>query len=167
MLVQGGSDARYLPTGHLVYATRRRALRRRVLILESLTVSGGAVPLVQEIMRASECRQPGGQTMAYQRTERLVYVRGTFVTEITRTLVWVDRQGREEPVRLRRLKPTTIARISPDGTMVALDLRDQENDIWTWDLARETLTRLTFDFWRGRIPRVVARWPTDRLLVVA
>ena len=36
-------------------------------------------------------------------------------------------------------------RLSPDGTQVALDVRDQENDIWIWDLARETLRRLTFD----------------------
>jgi serine/threonine-protein kinase len=28
---------------------------------------------------------------------------------------------------------------------VALDVRDQENDIWVWDLGRATLTRLTFD----------------------
>jgi Tol biopolymer transport system component len=28
---------------------------------------------------------------------------------------------------------------------VALDVRDQELDIWIWDIARETLTRLTFD----------------------
>lgn len=32
-----------------------------------------------------------------------------------------------------------------DGTRVALDVRDQEDDIWIWDFARETLTRLTFD----------------------
>ena len=25
-----------------------------------------------------------------------------------------------------------------------LDVRDQENDIWIWDIARETPTRLTF-----------------------
>ena len=28
---------------------------------------------------------------------------------------------------------------------VALDVRDQEADIWTWDIARRTLTRLTFE----------------------
>jgi serine/threonine-protein kinase len=28
---------------------------------------------------------------------------------------------------------------------VALDVRDQENDIWIWDVARETLNRLTSD----------------------
>jgi hypothetical protein len=36
-----------------------------------------------------------------------------------------------------------LPRLSPDGTRVALDIRDQENDIWIWDLARQTLTRLT------------------------
>ena len=29
-------------------------------------------------------------------------------------------------------------RISPDGTRVALDVRDQENDIWIWGLNRDT-----------------------------
>lgn len=28
---------------------------------------------------------------------------------------------------------------------MALDIRDQENDIWIWDLTRRTPTRLTFD----------------------
>ena len=31
------------------------------------------------------------------------------------------------------------------ASCVALDIRDQENDIWIWDLARQTLTRFTFD----------------------
>ena len=35
-------------------------------------------------------------------------------------------------------------RISPDGGRVALSVRDQEDDLWIWDFARETLSRLTF-----------------------
>jgi serine/threonine-protein kinase len=35
---------------------------------------------------------------------------------------------------------------------VALDIRDQENDIWVWDLTRATLTRLTFDPGLERLP---------------
>ena len=35
-------------------------------------------------------------------------------------------------------------RLSPDGTRVVLDARDEEDDLWVWDLTRETLTRLTF-----------------------
>jgi len=44
------------------------------------------------------------------------------------------------------------ARLAPDGTRIALDIRDQESDIWVWDLARETLTRLTFDPTVDRYP---------------
>ena len=30
-----------------------------------------------------------------------------------------------------------IARISPDGTRIALDIRNQTNDIWIWDISRK------------------------------
>ena len=60
-----------------------------------------------------------------------------------RTLVWVDREGREAPLKAPP-RAYVYPRLSPDGTRVALDIRDQENDIWILDLARETLTRLTF-----------------------
>jgi serine/threonine-protein kinase len=62
-----------------------------------------------------------------------------------RTLVWVDRQGHEEPLGV---PPRAYAymHLSPDSTKLALDIRDQEYDIWTWDLVRHgPLTRLTFD----------------------
>ena len=60
-----------------------------------------------------------------------------------RTLVWVDRQGRETPLGMpprRYLQP----RISPTGDRVAVWANDEESDIWVWDLARLTPTRLTF-----------------------
>ena len=61
-----------------------------------------------------------------------------------RTLVWVDRQGHEEPINAPP-RNYLYPRLSPDGTRVALDIRDQENDIWVWDFAHGTLTRVTFD----------------------
>ena len=36
-------------------------------------------------------------------------------------------------------------RLSPDGTRVALEIDEPEQDIWVWHLARETLTRVTTD----------------------
>ena len=36
-------------------------------------------------------------------------------------------------------------RISPDGHRLAVDIRDQDQDVWVWDFDRETLTKLTFD----------------------
>jgi serine/threonine-protein kinase len=58
--------------------------------------------------------------------------------------VWVDRKGRAEPLDLPG-RMYTSARLSPDGTRIALDVRDQDADIWIWDVTRRTLTRFTFD----------------------
>jgi serine/threonine-protein kinase len=58
--------------------------------------------------------------------------------------MWVDRKGQETPIAA---PPRLYAepRLSPDGTRVAVGIHDQEQDVWIWDLMRETLTRLTFD----------------------
>ena len=63
----------------------------------------------------------------------------------SRTLVWVDRQGREQPVKGAPARAYTYPRLSPDGAHLALNIRDQENVIWVWDFARESLRRVTFD----------------------
>ena len=60
-----------------------------------------------------------------------------------RTIVWVDRQGKEEPIAAKSRNYFHL-RLSPDGKSIALESRDEEDDIWIWDLAREALTRLTF-----------------------
>ena len=73
----------------------------------------------------------------------LVYVAGN-VEGPQRSLVWVDRQGHEERINAAP-RAYMYPRLSPDGTRVALDIRDQDNDIWVWDLARENLARVTTD----------------------
>ena len=79
-----------------------------------------------------------------------------------RTLVWVDRQGREEAIKAAPARAYVSPRLSPDGTRVALDIRDQENDIWVWDFARETLTRVTSD---PGVDQAPAWMPDGRRLV--
>ena len=61
-----------------------------------------------------------------------------------RSLVWVDRAGQETPLGTSP-RQYRYPRISPDGTRVSVDLQDQQQDTWIWDLAAETLTRLTLD----------------------
>jgi Tol biopolymer transport system component len=59
--------------------------------------------------------------------------------------MWVDRDGKEEALQTPPGNYKT-PRISPDGKMVALSKSaDGARQIWIWDLARETMTRLTFD----------------------
>ena len=77
--------------------------------------------------------------------EPLVYLEaGSFAQAAPRTLVWVDREGREEPLGAEPHAYMT-PRLSPDGTRVALHRADETLDLWAWDLARKNLTRLTDD----------------------
>ena len=61
-----------------------------------------------------------------------------------RTLVWVDRQGRETPIPAPP-RPYLLPALSPDGTRVSMFVNDQEHDLWIWDFGRKTLTRFTAD----------------------
>jgi len=143
VLVEGGTEARYFPTGHLVYALGD-GLFAVAFDADSLSVSGGAVPLVQGVRRGLGGGGQVGGSASYSVSENgtLVFITGS-VASVERTLVWVDRTGAEVPLNVPP-RAYNNARISPDGATVALDVRDQDRDIWTWELARETLTRLTF-----------------------
>ena len=58
------------------------------------------------------------------------------------SLVWVDRNGREEPIEAPQRAYYSL-RLSPDGRRVALDVRDGQYDTWTLDLERLTLDKVT------------------------
>ena len=74
----------------------------------------------------------------------LVYVQSDAAGGLQdRTLVWVDRQGRETSITGMPGRRYIQARLSPDGTRIAVVTQEQNNDIWIWDIARETLARLT------------------------
>jgi serine/threonine-protein kinase len=135
-LLRGGSAAEYVETGHLVYAAGG-ALRAVRFDLARLEVLGDPVPVVANVMVAST----GAANFAVSRSGTLVYAPGD---PRARSLVWVDRRGHETLIKAPP-RAYAIPRLSPDGTRLALDIRDQENDIWIWDLGRETLTRLTSD----------------------
>ena len=69
-----------------------------------------------------------------------------------RTLVWVDRNGQEESLGAPPAAYTTPA-VSRDGSRVALGIEDRENtDVWMWEVARGTLSRVTSDPARDRYP---------------
>jgi Tol biopolymer transport system component len=76
-------------------------------------------------------------------------------------LVWVDRQGREEPIAV---EPRAYAspRISADGTRVALEIREGEPSVWLLDLRRKLLERVNSDPFVERNPV----WLPDNQLLV-
>src|SRR5262249_52379114 len=140
----GGSDARYVPTGHLIYALESE-LFAVAFDANRRQVQGGPVSVIQGVMRAT-APQTTTPSANYGISDRgtLVYATGNAGGPAQGTLVWVDRAGQEEVIPAPR-RAYVYPRLSPDSTRVALDIRDQEFDIWMWNLARQTLTRLTFD----------------------
>ena len=139
VVVRGGHHAHYVPTGHLVYGAGG-TLRAVAFDLGRLEVVGTPVPVLEQVVTTGE----GAVDVAVAATGTLVYVPGRGAARAARSLVWADRMGREEPVPAP-VRAYQYPRISPDGTRVALDFSDQDLDIWIWDFARLTFTRLTFD----------------------
>ena len=142
VLVSGGSAPRYSPTGHIVYGVNG-TLRAVGFDLDRLEVTNpNPVPVVDGVIT----KDSGAANFDIARDGSLVYVAGTSAgNDALRTLVWVDRTGREEPLA-SPLLAYQHPRVSPDGTRVAIDLVDRESaDIWIHDLARGTETRLTTD----------------------
>ena len=134
VLINGGTDARYVPTGHLVYA-REGTLLAVPFDLGRLEVTGNAVP-VNEGVTQSGSSVTGAAHFSFSQLGSLVYVPG-ITGEISTTLLWVDREGQEERLAMDRLY--LLPRLSPDGAHVALSVRDAtKDDVWIYDLARKT-----------------------------
>ncbi len=137
VLVRGGSHAHYLPSGHLVYA-EAGTLRAVPFDVASLETRGTSVTVVPEVVTTSN----GGVDAVVAGDGTLAYLSVGSVAGTPRTLVWVDRQGRETPIGAPP-RPYFLPALSPDGSRVAVFANDQEGDLWLWDLGRTTLTRLT------------------------
>ena len=141
LLVPGGSNPRYVPTGHIVYGVGG-TLRAVGFDLDSLTVTSEPVPVVDEVLMGPR----GAANFAVAQDGSLVYVRGDRLRRVgVVSLVWVDRNGREEslPSESRGYFEPSL---SPDGARLATRVLDDEggNDIYVYDIVRNSFTQLTF-----------------------
>jgi len=139
VLVDGGTDPRVLPSGQLVYI-HDGTLLAVPFDIKRLAVTGGPVPLVEGV---SESQFSSAGQFAVSPDGTLAFLPGVVGLGQRSALVWVDRQGREAAIPA---EPGTYGhpRLSPDGAKIAVDSLDEEHDIWVFDLAKDTLTRLTF-----------------------
>jgi serine/threonine protein kinase len=137
-LIPAASQAVYLSSGHIVYMAGG-AMWAVPFDVAALRVAGVARVVVPRVVTlptgAAEFDVSPDGTLAYATTGG----RST-----PRTLVWVDRRGRETPIAAPA-RPYASVRLSPDGTRIAVEIEDEENDLWVWHLERETLTRVTTD----------------------
>jgi serine/threonine protein kinase len=143
-----GYSARYLPTGHIVYMVGAGILEMGghslfavPFDMDKLKPSGTPVSVVKDIMG------PYGLHYAISNSGTLAYIPGrTGVSARGETLVWVDREGKEDPLGTPS-KTYLYPRISPDGTRVAMEIEEMDgtSDIWVWDLMHRTLSRLNIE----------------------
>jgi serine/threonine-protein kinase len=140
-----GADARYVPTGHLVYVRAGR-LVAVPFDLARLQVTGGAVSVMADVMQAANMGNADLDTGAGQfsvsASGALVYLIGGIFPDPECTLVWVDRTGATQPLPA----PTRAyiePRLSPDGERLVVWTYGTDRNVWAYDIPRGTLTRLT------------------------
>jgi serine/threonine-protein kinase len=149
---QGGSAARYVPSGHLLFV-QGNALFAIAFDADARAVRGGPVPIVQRLRRPPNSTLTDAANYAVSDAGTLALIPRTdnaaddATPRIETTLTWVDRTGREEPLPVRP-DDYTLARISPDGTRIALVIGgalgrvNSPPAIWIYDLRTENLSLL-------------------------
>jgi serine/threonine-protein kinase len=157
--IHRGYFGRYVASGHLLYV-EDDTLFALPFDPSRLAETGAAWRLIDSVM-ADGAR--GSAQFAVSSTGTMAYVHGRNIFE-ARPLAWMDRSGRQDVVRdqpAEWLNPD----VSPDGRYIAMDIRtDGQRDIWVYEWARGSLTRLTteptneeFPVWTPDGTRIVYR----------
>jgi Tol biopolymer transport system component len=106
--------------------------------LQRLALTGPAVPVVDGVLQSTSS---GGAQYSFSATGSLAYVAGAVQATVENTLVWVSRNRVEQPLPAP-LREYSVPRLSPEGRRLAV-LSDEQ--VWLYDLSRETLSRFTFE----------------------
>jgi len=138
-VIDEGFDARYVSTGHIVYASGT-ALFAAPFDVARLARSGPPVKLLDGIWTN---RRQGHGAYALSDTGTLVVLPQP--PSARRQLAWVDRTGHTTPLPLEPRAYWT-PRLSPDGQRFAVVVEEQEvAQIWIHHLGTGTFSRLTSD----------------------
>ncbi len=159
VLIAGGTSAKYLPTGHLIYAIDED-LYAVPLDLDTLTVMGKATKVLEGVLRARRRWQTGVAQYDVSQDGTLAYI--TNVKVRLSHVVWVDREGSETIIPIEP-RAYSSPRISPDATRVLVHEQNLANDIWVWNLQDETPMRLILGPDGRRRSGLVGRWQQNRL----
>jgi serine/threonine-protein kinase len=145
VIVRGGSDPVYVPTGHLLYVVGN-TLNAIAFDPTTLEKSGGPVALVSGLQRATGPQvNTGSANYGVSEHGTLTYL-GEFATQTSESiLAIVDRTGAAKPLNLAT-GTYRSPRVSPDGRRLAVETvtNTNQNVIWVWDFSGTTaLRRLT------------------------
>jgi Tol biopolymer transport system component/predicted Ser/Thr protein kinase len=140
VLPVAGSNAHYAPSGHLVFASQG-GLFVVPFDAKRLEVTGAANSVLEGVMLAIGT---GAAHYSLSRTGSLIYVPGKPLGA-SYPLAWLTRKGTSQPLPAPP-RPYQDPHLSPDGKRLAVAVRGGRNqDVWVYEIARNTLTRLTFE----------------------
>ncbi len=132
-LVTGGTDGRYLVSGHLVYGLGG-VLLAVAFDHKSLALAGGPVAVVEGVRSSGSLS--GSMQFSVSDTGSLVYLPGQVGAASNPVeLALADRTGRVERLTLPAAG-YAVPRVSPDGTTLAVGIDDGKvSDIWIYELS--------------------------------
>jgi Tol biopolymer transport system component len=136
-----GHYARYLPSGHLIYAYRG-TLFAATFDVARLKVTGAPSPVLEDV--AADAPSASAQ-YAFSSDGTFAYVPGGNSESGRASISWIDGSGHTQPLRSlpgRYRSPE----FSPDGGRLAVEMDDtQQQALWVYDWERETMSRVTSD----------------------
>jgi serine/threonine-protein kinase len=165
VLLPNAADARYVPTGHLVFL-RQGTLMAVRFDPARLEVIGQPFPLVENVMQDSSAGG-GYNTVAGQfdvsDSGALIYAAGGILPDTQNSLVWVDQNGIEQSVTPLQM-PFLAPRLSPNGQRITYVTMGREAQVYVYDLNTSTNSPLTtegrahFPIWSPDGKRIVFSW---------
>jgi serine/threonine-protein kinase len=156
VLERAGMSPRYVPSGHLIYATKG-TLFAVPFDPVSLEIRGRPEALVEDV---SSDTTYGFSRFDFSASGMLLYRRGR--TEGLRTVHWMDSAGRLESLQ-NEPAMYQFPRLSPDGSKLLWMVNQGPTaDLWIYDWQRGGKTRLT----DGKSVYIYPVWSPDGRYVV-
>jgi serine/threonine-protein kinase len=142
VVVRGGNTGRYLATGHIVYFRAGDLLAVPFDLASLSATTDNPVTIAYGVRRTDGGLSAAEYTVSAAGT--LVYVSAPAGSrQFEKRLVWVDRDGKIEPLPSPPRAFEEYARFSPDGKHVAVAITSGTEQIWIYDMAQGTLTQIT------------------------
>jgi Tol biopolymer transport system component len=128
-VIENGNLPLYVASGYLTYF-RDGQMFAAPFDADALQATGPPVPLLDNVPVLT----PGIPLLDVSASGTVMYSPTTAFS----TLVWVSRDGDEQPLNIER-RSYSNPRVSPDGSRIIV----QAGDLWMQDLARGSFSRLT------------------------